>query len=516
MVCLVFGKGLPGMSKIGSSNGLNSLVWFRRDLRIDDHAALAAASRSGGVIYGCFVFDRALLDALEDRDDRRVGFIRDSLAELQVAWQALAQQLSAGKPQSGVRLIFLQGDPRQLIPELAAQLGVDTVFASRDYEPAAKQRDAEVAASLLAAGGRLELLKDQVIFESGEVLTGEGRPYSVFTPYRKAWRKRLLADDLLPHPLAKSGFSLGQPPPVNGELASPGDGAPALASLGFVAAGASGWAAPGISGASRAVDQFEAKLDDYHQQRDFPALEGTSRLSVHLRFGTVSLRTLARLAWQREIQQGSAGAEAWLDELIWREFYMAILDTCSWVVDACWRRQYDALRWDDAPALFAAWCAGRTGYPLIDAAMRQLVGSGFMHNRARMVVASFLTKDLGIDWRRGERFFARHLLDYDLAANNGGWQWAASTGCDAQPYFRIFNPVAQSQKFDPDGHYIRQWVPELAKVPLRYLHAPWTMPPNIVQGVGLRLGGDYPLPVVDHAVARERTLARYGAARDQG
>lgn len=507
-----------------SVNG-GSLLWFRRDLRVDDHAALVAAvnaaKRDGGQVFACFIFDRGILDPL-DRADRRVCFIRDSLAELQGAWQNLAigRAPSPSKKghavrQSGVRLIFLQGDPVTLLPSLAARLGVATVFASRDYEPEAKARDAAVGKRLQKDGRRLELVKDQVVFESPEVLTGDGRPFSVFTPYRNAWRKRLQAVDLAPRLLPAETVSFGCPPSIDGELACREDGAPSLADIGFQQQALECLVAPGLSGAHQALTAFEERLDRYREQRDFPGLDSTSRLSVHLRFGSVSVRTLARLSWQVELQTGSEGAKTWLDELIWREFYMAVLDVCPWVVDACWRREYDAILWDDAPELFAAWCSGQTGYPLVDAAMRQLLASGFMHNRARMVVASFLTKDLGIDWRRGERFFARHLLDYDLSANNGGWQWAASTGCDAQPYFRIFNPVTQSQKFDPKGDYIRHWVPELRAVSLRYLHAPWTMPPLEQQALGFRLGFDYPLPVVDHATARERTLARYGAARDQ-
>lgn len=491
---------------------LSSLVWFRRDLRSEDNAALAAACNRPGEVYGCFVFDRSLLDPLPDRDDRRVAFIRDSLAELQAAWRALA---TAAGPQSGVRLIFLQGDPAQLVPALAEHLRVDAVFAARDYEPQAKLRDREVAAALAKDGRRLVLVKDQVIFESDQVLTGGGQPFLVFTPYCRAWRKKLRPSELLPQRRAAAA-RFGRPPPMAGELPCAEDGAPALATLGFVAGAAGGHVLSGMSGARRALADFEGKLEAYRDARDFPARDGTSRLSVHLRFGTVSIRALVHLAVQREIQGGSAGAAAWLNELIWREFYMAVLDRRPDVVDHCWRPEYDALHWDEATTLFAAWAEGRTGYPFVDAAMRQLLATGFMPNRARMVVASFLCKDLGIDWRRGERFFARHLLDYDLAANNGGWQWSASTGCDAQPYFRIFNPVTQSEKFDPEGDYIRRWVPELAGVPLRYLHAPWTMPPAVRGAAGGDAAAVYPAPVVDHAAARQRTLARYARARDRG
>ncbi len=242
---------------------------------------------------------------------------------------------------------------------------------------------------------------------------------------------------------------------------------------------------------------------------NFPALEGTSRLSVHLRFGTVSIRELVRHA----SAEPGAGAAAWLSELVWREFFFAVLSARPDVVRQCYRREFDALAWDDDPAHWTAWCSGRTGYPLVDAAMRELAAQGTMHNRLRMVTASFLTKDLGIDWRRGERWFAAELLDYDLAANNGGWQWSASTGCDAQPWFRIFNPVTQSRRFDPSGHYIRTWLPELARVPDERVHAPWEMTPLEQEAADCRIGRDYPGPIVNHDAARRRTLARFGAIR---
>jgi deoxyribodipyrimidine photo-lyase len=300
------------------------------------------------------------------------------------------------------------------------------------------------------------------------------------------------------------------PPPADHAL-------PSLADLGFVP-NAAPIAHPGMTGAEAMLAKFEERLARYDHDRDYPALDATSRLSVHLRFGTLSVRRLVAML-QARIADGSGGpgAPVWLSELIWREFYMMILARHPRVVTQSFKAAFDAVAWDEglaADALFDAWCAGRTGYPLVDAAMLQLERTGFMHNRLRMVTASFLTKDLGIDWRRGERWFALKLNDYELASNNGGWQWAASTGCDAQPWFRIFNPVTQSKRFDPDGDFIRQYLPQLAGLSGAAIHAPWLAKPEALDKAGVVLGRDYPAPVVDHEEARERTLARFKAIRD--
>lgn len=463
-----------------------ALVWFRRDLRDHDHAALSAALASARQVWCVFIFDRDILDALPSRRDRRVEFILESLRELDAALRA-----------RGGGLIIHHGWPVDAIPQLATELGVDGVFANRDYEPAAKARDAEVSRRLQATGIDFVSPRDQVIFDGDCVLTQAGKPFTVFTPYKNAWRKRLTDADIACYPTEHDGVLM------------PGDATlPTLADLGFETTDLAALGIrPGMAGARALWEEFSAgRIDRYGALRDFPAIKGVSYLSVHLRFGTLSIRELVREALARN-------ADTWLNELIWRDFYFMILDRFPQVVGHSFKPEYDAIRWADWPDGLAAWQAGRTGYPLVDAAMRQLLHSGWMHNRLRMVVASFLTKDLGIDWRLGEAWFAQQLNDFDLSANNGGWQWAASSGCDAQPYFRIFNPVTQSEKFDPDGKFIRRYVPELAKVPDKFIHAPWLMGRIEQEVLGVVIGRDYPGPIVDHARARTETLARYAVVK---
>lgn len=473
----------------------SALVWFRRDLRCYDHAALHHALREFEHVYCAFVFDTDILSALPSRADRRVEFIHASLVELDHALDALAKAQGG----SGAGLITRHGRATDCIPRLARELGVTLVLVNRDYEPAAVARDGEVARQLERDGIRFVDFKDQVIFDGDEILTRSGTPFSVFTPYRNAWLHSFQASPASPYAVAEFGGHLAAKPP--GEVVM------SLADIGFSPTDpVQRQLAPGMSGGNRLFDDFRKRIDEYKQARDFPARKGVSCLSTHLRFGTVSIRKLATFAWNH----GGEGASTWLSELIWREFYQMILARRPDVVNHCFRPECDAIVWDDRPDLFAAWCEARTGYPLVDAAMRQLNLTGYMHNRLRMVVASFLTKDLGIDWRLGERHFADHLNDYDLAANNGGWQWAASTGCDAQPWFRIFNPVTQSERFDPAGQFIRRHVPELARVPDRFVHAPWKLDSAAQQAAACRIGIDYPAPVVDHPVARQRTLDRFG------
>jgi deoxyribodipyrimidine photo-lyase len=472
------------------------LVWFRRDLRDNDHAALAQALRRARRVFCAFILDREILDALPSRSDRRVEFIRKSLLELDAALL-----------RRGGALIVRHGWPRTEIPLLADRLRVSAVFANRDYEPQAKRRDQEIEAALQRINIGFELFKDQAIFDGAEVLTQSGRPYSVYTPYKHAWLKRLTEDDLLPHD-TKSG-ELHPTPEASG--------VPSLADIGFLPAANHGQSdLAGMSGAHQLLAKFEGRIANYNTERDFPALDGTSRLSVHLRFGTISIRRLVTTALRTGPQDTTSGAATWLSELIWREFYFMILDHFPHVVERSFKPEFDAIAWENgerAEELFAAWRDARTGYPLVDAAMRQLNNTGYMHNRLRMIAASFLVKDLGIDWRRGESWFARQLNDFDLSANNGGWQWVASSGCDAQPYFRIFNPVTQSTRFDRDGEFIRRYLPELARIPDRYIHAPWQMDPQAQRACGMVVGRDIQLPIVMHDEARRRTLERYAVVK---
>jgi deoxyribodipyrimidine photo-lyase len=471
----------------------SALFWFRRDLRLEDNAGLHHALVASRRVHCAFVFDREILDELPARRDRRVEFIWECVRELREALR-----------EHGAALTVLHGIAREAIPRLAADLGVQAVFACEDYEPQARARDDAVAAALGASGRTLHRAKDQVVFGRDELLTRSGAPYVVFTPYKHAWLERVDDFHLKAYPVERHLGALAKSPPAP---------LPSLGDLGFERTNLAALAIPtGAAGAHRLLEDFLARIGHYHEARDFPAVKGVSYLSVHNRFGTVSIRRLAREARSRR----GPGAQAWLSELVWRDFYFQVIWHHPHAATGAFRTAYDAIRWPGDDRLFAAWCEGRTGYPLVDAAMHQINQTGYMHNRLRMVVASFLTKDLGIDWRRGEAYFALHLNDFDLAANNGGWQWAASTGCDAQPWFRIFNPVAQSQRFDPGGRFIRRYLPALAKVPDAFIHSPWTMPPLEQEAAGCRIGRDYPAPIVDHAMSRARALELYRAVRGEG
>ena len=477
----------------------SALVWFRRDLRDFDHAALYHALKAAQTVHCAFVFDREILDVLPRSEDRRVEFIWDSVAEL-------AANLAA----RGGALIVRHAAARDAIPQLAADLDVAAVFANHDYEPAARDRDADVAQRLSALDIAFHTTKDHVIFERDEVLSQAGKPFSVFTPYRNAWLKALTPAHLQPFPIPADAGALAPPP------AGVATALPPLAALGFRPTNLKALGVvPGMTGGATLFRDFRDRIDRYRDARDHPAVNGPSYLSVHVRFGTVSIRELAAYAHARSLEADGAGAATWLSELVWREFYAQILWHHPHVVGRAFKPACDALAFPNDPARFAAWRAGRTGYPIVDAAMRQLNATGYMHNRLRMIAASFLVKDLLVDWRLGERYFADKLIDFDLASNNGGWQWAASTGCDAQPYFRIFNPVTQSERFDAEGRFIRRYVPEIAALDAAEIHAPWRVPAAVQQAKGVVIGRDYPAPIVDHAAARAEALALYQGIRER-
>ncbi len=475
------------------------LMWFRRDLRVDDNAALYHALRECRQVLCVFVFDRAILDKLP-REDRRVEFIRESLVQLAAELRAL-----------GGGLLVRHAIARAEIPTLARAHGVQAVYANRDDEPAAIERDAQVFGALANDGIAFHMTKDQTIFERDELLTKNGQPYTVFTPYKRAWLAKV--DDFYLKPYLVRGYADALVPPPQHHHQP----VPSLTDIGFERTNLAELEMPtGMQGGAALWGDFFQRIDRYHEARDYPAVRGPSYLSVHLRFGTVSIRQLAGMA-HRLALQGNAGAQTWLGELIWRDFYFQVLAHHPQVAQGkSFRPEYDKIVWHHgkhADGLFAAWCEGRTGYPLVDAAMAQINQSGYMHNRLRMVVASFLCKDLGLDWRRGEAYFATHLNDFELSSNNGGWQWASSSGCDAQPYFRIFNPVTQSERFDPEGKFIRRYLPQLAGLANSAIHAPWTATPVEFEAAGVKLGENYPEPIVVHGEARERTLQRYAAVR---
>ena len=416
-----------------------TLFWFRRDLRLQDNAGLFHALKENKDVVPIFIFDTTILDKLEDRADRRVEFIHHSLNVMQLQLEEL-----------GSSMIVFHGDPVAIFKTLNPK----AVYTNHDYEPYARQRDEAVKKLLIEKGSDLKSFKDQVIFEKNEVTKDDGKPYTIFTPYSRKWKSLITSAHLKSHPteIHFGSFKIIKAIPL-----------PSLEEIGFESTG--------LPFPERVIKQ--SIVEKYDQQRNFPAIEGTTKLSVHLRFGTVSIRKLAQLAQKKN--------EIWLNELIWRDFYHMILWHFPEVEKKAFKPAYDHILWRNDEKEYKVWCEGKTGYPIVDAGMRELNNTGFMHNRVRMIVASFLTKHLLIDWRWGEAYFAKKLLDFDLASNNGGWQWAAGSGCDAAPYFRVFNPALQTEKFDPKFEYIKKWVPEF--------------------------GTDkYPKPIVDHKLARERVL----------
>jgi deoxyribodipyrimidine photo-lyase len=427
-----------------------TIFWFRRDLRLHDNAGLYHALKSGTPVLALFIFDKEILDDLEDRNDARVTFIHQTI-----------EQLSRQLHEHGSSLLVIYDKAEQAWNDIIKEYHVAAVYTNHDYEPYATKRDHAVKEKLHKHGIEFKTFKDQVIFEKNEVIKDDGKPYTVYTPYQRKWYSTLKPFYLKAYPTEKYLKNLLKIKalPVS-----------SLKEMGFEQ-----------SAIPFPNQQYKDVIGDYKATRDFPAIDGTSRISLHLRFGTVSIRELARTAYR-------SADKTWLNELIWREFYMMILYHFPHTMDHAFRPEYDRIKWVNDEEQFKAWCNGQTGYPIVDAGMRELNATGFMHNRVRMIVASFLTKDLLIDWRWGEHYFAQKLLDYEMASNVGGWQWASGSGTDAAPYFRIFNPNSQTKKFDPDLQYIKKWVPEYADF------------------------GHYPKPIIDHAFARERCLKAFKAA----
>lgn len=463
--------------------------WIRRDLRLKDNQALAAAQSVATQIIPLFIVDPFFANSGYTGPKRR-AFL----------WAGL-RQLDADLRQRGSRLIVRYGRPQDVFPALLAESSAAAIFAEEDFSQYARRRDAQIADE-----HPLQLVSGVTVHPPGTLLKQDGTPYTVFSPFKKyAW---------LQQPLPRPSNLLSAPAalPIPENIQS--DALPLTpklpAEVPFV---------PGEFEAQRRLTAFvQQGIARYKQDRDMVSLPGTSQLSPYLRFGMISARqavvTAVTSMQQAKTKDAHKGAETWLSELIWREFYINILYHFPYVLRGNFRPAYDQIVWRNDPDEFTAWCDGRTGYPIVDAAMRQLNTIGWMHNRARMIVASFLVKDLLIDWRWGEKYFMQQLVDGDPAANNGGWQWTAGTGTDAAPYFRIFNPTSQAKKYDPDGDYIRYWLPELANVPQDYIHEPWQMPPLAQKSAGCVIGQDYPEPIVDHKAARERTLAAYKIARE--
>ncbi len=428
-----------------------NIFWFRRDLRLRDNAGLYHALKGKNPVLCLFIFDRVILDKLQDRDDARVTFIYQTIEQLD---KDLRKRNSA--------LLVKYDNAEKAWDEILKEYQIETVYTNHDYEPYARQRDEAASEKLKKHHIDFKTYKDQVIFEENEIVKGNGEPYTVYTPYKNKWHGKLNDFYLKPYPTEKS---------LNNLYKYSGITIPSLKSIGFEKSN------------KRFPDKnYEKVIKDYARTRDFPAIEkGTTHIGLHLRFGTVSIRELAGKA---NTQQD----KTWLHELIWREFYMMILYHFPHTIDHAFRPEYDRIKWEIDEQKFKAWCSGQTGYPLVDAGMRELNSTGYMHNRVRMVVASFLSKDLLTDWRWGEHYFAQKLLDYEMASNVGGWQWAAGCGTDAAPYFRIFNPDSQLKKFDPELQYIKKWTPDYADP------------------------SKYPKPIIDHAFARERCLKAFKKA----
>ena len=423
-----------------------SIFWFRRDLRLNDNVALYHALKAGNPVIPIFIFDKNILNELEDRSDKRVQFIYQTIKKIKAELSELGSDLKV-----------IYDIPQLAFEQLSSEFNIDKVFTNHDYEPYATKRDEEIKSFLETKNISFHTFKDQVIFEKNEVVKDDGTPYTVFTPFSKKWKAALTDFHLKSYPTEKYFSNFAN---LNfGKLISEMDMNFSFQPFSFPLA------------------KFpENIISNYHNTRDFPAVEGISKLSLHLRFGTISIRELMRTAKSLN--------EKYLNELIWREFYMTIMWHFPYVANSCFKKEYNYIQWRNNESEFDAWCNGKTGYPIVDAGMKELNETGFMHNRVRMIVASFLTKHLLIDWRWGEAYFAKKLLDFELSSNNGGWQWAAGCGVDAAPYFRVFNPALQTERFDKDLKYINKWLPELNSF-------------------------NYPKPIVEHKFARDRVLKVY-------
>jgi deoxyribodipyrimidine photo-lyase len=469
-----------------------AILWYRRDLRLHDHPALTAAAEGADRVVPVFVVDPRLLGG-RFASPTRTWFMLESLGSLRDSLRDL-----------GSDLVVRVGDPRVVIPALARDVGAGSVVVSRDHAPYGRARDRAVADALEAVGVTWHAHRGVLVHEPDELATGDARPFSVYSPFRRAWEAR---ERRLLRPVPRG---LGPAPSID-----PG-GLPDLASLGLgdePTARIDRLPEPGEAAARRRLERWlDRGVDGYAASRDRLDLEdGTSRVSADLRFGLLSPLEVV----ERVVGPGD-GRRVFVNEIVWREFYAHVLFHRPGVARHAFREALDGLAWAEDTGGVDAWRAGRTGYPVVDAAMRQLAATGWMHNRGRMIAASFLTKHLLTDWRVGEAWFMRHLVDGDVASNNGGWQWSASTGTDPQPYFRIFNPILQGRRHDPEGDYVRRWVPELRDVSTDRIHAPWEMSAVEQAAAGCRIGVDYPAPIVDHTWARARALAAYEAVGRAG
>ena len=463
-----------------------SLCWLRRDLRLTDNKALFSACKKSKQVFLVFVFDTNILNKLSNKKDQRLEFIFEAL-------QSINHQLKKYKSKT----LILSGQPEKLIPDLCKKLNISAVFVNEDYENYAKKRDQTVKQQLNKSKISFYSFKDHILFGS-DITKKDGSAYRVFTPYKKAWLKKLQPQKhLKKHRADLTKLFLKKRPKIYKKEWQ-------LKDLGFQKTKLKVQA--GEKPAQKQLKSFSKLIKEYHINRDYPHLNKTSLLSVHLRFGTLSIRDCVKLS----LKQKNKGSEIWLSELIWRDFYSMILDQFPYVEKTSFLKKYKNIKWNTSKKYFQAWCEGQTGFPIVDAGMRQLNQTGFMPNRVRMITASFLVKDLLIDWRKGESYFAEKLLDFDLASNNGGWQWCAGTGCDAQPYFRIFNPITQSQKFDPKGTYIKLWVKELKKLNKKAIHFPMAYSKKLP--INFQLGKNYPFPLVDHKLQRQKAIELFKKA----